>query len=74
MEAYHNEGFFKAALLIVFLLVPGPLIIGYLSWGNEWVNTYMAMFHDKSNCWENSRHEMICKETANCKFGRNFCD
>lgn len=27
----------------------------------------------KSNCWENSKHERVCKEDNTCKFGRNFC-
>ena len=73
MKPYHNKGFFKASLLIIFLLVPAPFMVGYASWGDEWVKTYMSMFFDRGNCWENAKHEIVCKETATCKFGRNFC-
>ena len=27
----------------------------------------------KSDCWENSKHERVCKSDNTCKFGRNFC-
>jgi len=73
MKPYHNKGLFKASLLIIFMLVPTPFIVGYVAWGDDWVKTYMTMFHDQSNCWENANHEMVCKETVTCKFGRNFC-
>jgi len=26
-----------------------------------------------SNCWENSKHERVCKDDNTCTFGRNFC-
>ena len=25
------------------------------------------------DCWENSKHEKVCKDNNTCKFGRNFC-
>ena len=25
------------------------------------------------DCWENSKHERVCRGDNNCKFGRNFC-
>ena len=26
-----------------------------------------------TECWENSKHERVCKGEVECKFGRNFC-
>ena len=26
-----------------------------------------------SECWQNSKHERVCRGDNNCKFGRNFC-
>ena len=27
----------------------------------------------KSDCWENSKHERVCKDDNTCLIGRNFC-
>ena len=27
----------------------------------------------RSECWENSKHERVCRGENTCKFGRNFC-
>ena len=27
----------------------------------------------KTECWENSKHERVCRDNNTCKFGRNFC-
>jgi hypothetical protein len=35
MKPYHNEGFFKVTLVVIFMLVPLPYIIGYLAWGRS---------------------------------------
>ena len=26
-----------------------------------------------AECWENSKHEKVCRNDNTCKFGRNFC-
>ena len=33
---------------------------------------FVKKYTGKSNCWENSKHERVCKEDNTCKFGRNF--
>ena len=59
MKAYHNEGFFKATLVIIFMLVPLPYIIGYLAWGDPWVATYKEMFHPDRCRYEDNKHNVI---------------
>jgi hypothetical protein len=58
-KPYHNEGFFKAALLVIFILVPLPYIIGYLAWGDPWVQTYKEMFHPDRCRYEDNKHNVI---------------
>ena len=38
------------------------------------IGVFWKMHLPDGDCWENSRHEKVCKETANCKIGRNFCE
>ena len=59
MKPYHNKGFLPAALLITFMLVPAPFIIGYLAWGDEWVKTYMKMSFPERCRYEDSKHNII---------------
>ena len=64
MKPHDNEGFFKAALVIIFMLVPLPYIVGYLAWGSPWVETYVKMFHPDRCKYEDKYHNVIdnCKE------------
>ena len=48
MKAYHNEGFFKAALVVIFL-----------AWGDPWVATYKEMFHPDRCRYEDNKHNVI---------------
>jgi hypothetical protein len=59
MKEYHNEGFFKASLVVLFLLVPLPLIIAYLTWGDPWLEIYLEMFHPDRCRYEDSKHNII---------------
>ena len=70
-EPYNNEGFGWAFLNIVLfgLVLPGIII---LSIDNGFAK-FAQMRGVTGDCWENSKHEIVCKETANCKFLRNFC-
>ena len=71
-EPYNNEGFGVAYLTLLFFVLILPAIILFTSlgtWGMFW-----KMHLPDGDCWENSRHEKVCKPTANCKIGRNFCD
>jgi len=58
-KPYHNKGFFKAALVVIFLLVPLPYIIGYLAWGDPWLQTYKEMFHPDRCRYEDNKHNII---------------
>ena len=79
-EPYNNEGFGWAFLNIVIfgLILPGIII---LSIDNGFAKL-VEMRGVSSDCWENSRHEVVCynpnpedgEKLAYCKFWRNFCD
>ena len=72
-EPYHNEGFGQAFLLIIFLTIALP-ILGIMTIDDTWdrfLAKYGAPF--TSECWQNSKHERVCKDDNTCKFGRNFC-
>ena len=71
-EPYHNEGFGVAYMLLLFFILILPAIILFTSLGT-W-DMFWKMHLPDGDCWENSRHEKVCKPTANCKIGRNFCD
>ena len=43
-----------------------------LSIDDGWAK-YTAMRGFGGDCWENSKHERVCKDDNTCKFGRNFC-
>ena len=72
-QPYHNEGFGQAFLLIIFLTIALP-IIGIMTIDDTWdrvVNKYVSAW--TSECWQNSKHERVCRSDNNCKFLRNFC-
>jgi len=72
MKPYHNEGFGLSFLAIVFFMLVFPAIILFVSMGT-W-DTFVKMHIPDGDCWENAKHERVCKQTANCKIGRNFCE
>ena len=79
-EPYNNEGFGWAFLNIVLfgLILPGIII---LSIDNGFAKL-VEMRGVSSDCWENSRHEVVCynpnpedgEKLANCKLWRTFCE
>ena len=71
-EPYNNEGFGVAYMLLLFFILIFPAIILFISLGT-W-DTFVRMHIPDGDCWENAKHERVCKPTANCKIGRNFCD
>ena len=70
-EPYHNEGFGVAFLsIIVFtIIVPALMILSI----DDGFAKFVSMRGFGSECWENSKHERVCRGDNNCKFGRNFC-
>ena len=35
---------------------------------------FWKMRGGSGDCWENAKHERVCKGEVTCKFGRNFCE
>ena len=70
-EPYHNEGFGIAFLtIIVFTIILPALMILSIDDGFA---KFVQMRGMTGDCWENSKHERVCKDDNTCKFGRNFC-
>ena len=70
-EPYHNEGFGIAFLtIIVFTIILPALMILSIDDGFA---KFVQMRGMTGDCWENSKHERVCKNDHTCKFGRNFC-
>ena len=69
-EPYHNEGFGIAFLtIIVFTIILPALMILSIDDGFA---KFVQMRGMTGDCWENSKHERVCKDDNTCKFGRNF--
>ena len=49
-----------------------PAMLLFTSMGT-W-DMFWKMHLPNGDCWENATHDKVCKETANCKIGRNFCE
>ena len=72
MKPYHNKGFGLSFLAIVFFMLVFPAMILFVSLGT-W-DTFVKMHIPDGDCWENAKHERVCKGTVTCKIGRNFCE
>ena len=70
-QAYHNKGFGVAFMWIMLLFIGLPAIM-ILSIDDGFAK-FVSMRGFGSECWQNSKHERVCKEDNTCKFGRNFC-
>ena len=70
-EPYNNEGFGVAYMLLLFFILIFPAIILFISLGT-W-DTFVRMHIPDGDCWENAKHEKVCKGEVDCKFLRNFC-
>ena len=70
-EPYHNEGFGVAFLCIILftMVLPALLILSI----DDGFAKFVQMRGLSGDCWENSKHEKVCKDDNTCKFGRNFC-
>ena len=73
MKPYHNKGFGLAFLTIILFTMVLP-IAAMMTIDDTW-DRLLKKYGDpwKSDCWENSKHERVCKSDNTCKFGRNFC-
>ena len=72
MEPYHNKGFGWAFFWIVTMGLIFPSII-MLSI-DDGFSKFWKMRGGSGDCWENAKHERVCKGEVTCKFGRNFCE
>ena len=69
---YHNKGFGVAFLWIMFLFLILPLV-AMMTIDDTW-SRFLKKYGDpiKTECWENSKHEKVCRSENSCKFLRNF--
>ena len=70
-QSYDNEGFGWAFLAIVFFMLVFPAMLLFSSLGT-W-DIFVQMHIPDGDCWENAKHEKVCKGEVDCKFMRNFC-
>jgi len=73
-KPYHNKGFGIAFFYVFLLLIPLPIFGLWLVDGQDWVDRFTRKYFANSDCWENAKHERVCKSDNKCKFWRNFCD
>ena len=69
----NNKGFGLAFVTIVFVAFVLPSIV-LLSVGDTWdrfIDKYGSSL--STECWENSKHERVCRSDNSCRFGRLFC-
>ena len=76
MKAYHNKGFGMAFFVVFLLLIPLPILGLWAVDGQDWVDRFTTKYFSpwQSECWENAKHERVCKGDNNCKWFRNFCN
>ena len=72
-QPYHNKGFGVAFLWIIIITMLLP-IAAMMTIDDTW-DRFLQKYGDpwKSDCWENSKHERVCKADNTCLIGRNFC-
>ena len=70
-EPYHNKGFASAYIMLVFVVVIFPAILLFTAMG-RW-GIFVQRHLPDGDCWENAKHEKVCKGEVDCKFLRNFC-
>jgi len=69
----NNKGFGLAFMTIVLVMFILPSV-ALLSIGDTWerfISKYGSPI--STDCWENSKHERVCRDDNQCKFGRLFC-
>ena len=72
MKAEHKKGFGIAYMWILILVLIFPIFLLFVTL-DTW-DTFVKMHLPDGDCWENAKHERVCKQTADCKIGRNFCN
>ena len=72
-QPYHNKGFGAAFLWIILVMFILPVVA--MMTLDDTFERFLQKYGDpiKTECWENSKHERVCKKENSCKFLRNFC-
>ena len=71
-EENNNKGLGLAFMSIVLLMFVLPSI-ALLSMDDTWERFVIKYGSPIStDCWENSKHERVCRDEKNCRFGRLF--
>ena len=73
MKPYHNKGFGIAftTIIFVFFILPAAAMMTIDDTWSRFLKKYGESI--TAECWENSKHEKVCRNDNTCKFGRNFC-
>ena len=69
----NNEGFGIAfvAIIIIAFIVPSIVLLSVGDTWDRFIDKYGSSIG--TECWENSKHEKVCRSDRKCKFGRLFC-
>ena len=72
-QPYHNKGFGLAFITIILAMFILPVVA--MMTLDDTFERFLQKYGDPftTECWENSKHERVCKGEVECKFGRNFC-
>ena len=72
-QSYHNQGFGKSFAVIFFATFLLP-VVAMMFIDDTW-DRFLKKYGDpiRTECWENSKHERVCRDNNTCTFGRNFC-
>ena len=71
MKEQSGLGLAFATIAIFAFLLPS---VALLSIGDTWdrfIEKYGSSL--STECWENSKHERVCRNDNQCRFGRLFC-
>ena len=59
MKPYHTEGFFKAAMLVIFILAALPFLINWVTWGDDFTGPLIEMYFPDRCAYEDNKHNVI---------------
>ena len=63
-QPYHNEGFGKAFIWVVFILIPLPMLFLWIADGKDWSDRLIRMSFPERCAYEDAQHNKInnCEE------------
>ena len=74
MKPYHNKGFGTAFFYVFLILIPLPIFALWIVDGQDWVDRFTTKYFSpwQSECWENAKHERVCKGITTVNSGGTF--